>query len=60
MRIQPTYLVRDGERGVQPVVLDDGAASLRGADGADVGHAEGVAGVVAAQVLDKGSTVSLR
>ena len=49
----PTYLVSDGEGGVKAVVLDDGAASLRRADGADVGHAEGVAGMVAAKVLDR-------
>lgn len=55
----PTYLMRDGKRGVKPVVLDDGAAPLRGADGADVGHAQGVAGVVAAEVLEKRNTVSL-
>lgn len=47
----PTYLMRDSERGVEPVVLDDGAAPLRGADGAHVGHAQGVAGVVATEVL---------
>lgn len=55
----PTYLVSDGERGVEPVVLDDGAASLRGADGADVRHAQGVAGVVAAEVLGKDNTAGL-
>lgn len=55
----PTYLMRDGKRGVKPVVLDDGAAPLRGADGAHVGHAQGVAGVVAAEVLEKRNTVSL-
>lgn len=55
----PTYLVSDGEGGVKAVVLDDGAASLRRADGADVRHAQGVAGVVAAEVLDKGNAVSL-
>lgn len=43
----------DGEGGMQAVVLDDGAAPLWGADGADVGHAQGVAGVVAAQVLGR-------
>ena len=55
----PTDLVSDGERSVEPVVLDDGAASLRRADGADVRHAQGVAGVVAAEVLDRGNAVSL-
>ena len=54
----PTYLVSDGEGGMKAVVLDDGAASLRGADGADVRHAQGVAGVVAAEVLDRRSAVS--
>lgn len=49
----PTYLMGDRERSVEPVVLDDGAASLRRADGADVCHAEGVAGVVSAEILDK-------
>lgn len=49
----------DGKRSVKAVVLDDGAASLRRADGADVGHAEGVAGVVAAEILDRRDTVSL-
>lgn len=47
----PTNLVGDGEGGVQAVILDDGAAPLWRADGADIGHAQGVAGVVAAQVL---------
>jgi len=55
----PTYLMRDSERSVQPVVLDDGAAPLRGADGADVRHAQRVAGVVATEVLDRGNTVSI-
>lgn len=55
----PTYLVSDGEGGVKAVVLDDSTASLRRADGADVRHAQGVAGVVAAEVLDKGNAVSL-
>ncbi len=55
----PTYLMRDSKRSVKPIVLDDGAASLRRADGADVRHAQGVAGVVATEVLDKGNTVSL-
>lgn len=55
----PTYLVSDGEGGVKAVILDDGATSLRRADGADVRHAQGVAGVVAAEVLDKGNAVSL-
>lgn len=60
MRVSmPTDLMRDGERGVKAVVLDDGAASLRRADGADIRHAQGVAGVVATEVLDKGNTVSL-
>lgn len=49
----PTNLVGDGEGGMQAVVLDDGAAPLWRADGADVGHAQGVAGVVAAQVLGR-------
>lgn len=48
----PTYLMGNGERSVKTIVLDDGAASLRRADGADVRHAQGVAGVVAAEVLD--------
>lgn len=48
----------DGKRSVEAVVLDDGAAPLRGADGADVRHAEGVAGVVAAEVLHRGNTLS--
>lgn len=56
----PTDLMCNGKRRVKPVVLDDGAASLRGADGADVRHAQGVAGVVATQVLVKRNTVSLR
>lgn len=55
----PTYLMGDRERGVEPVVLDDGAASLRRADGADVCHAEGVAGVVSTEILDKGDTGKL-
>lgn len=54
----PTYLVGDSKRSVKAVVLDDGAASLRRADGADVRHAEGVAGVVATEVLDRGNAVS--
>lgn len=54
-----TYLVSDGECGVKAVVLDDGAASLWRADCADVRHAQGVARVVAAQVLDKGSDAHL-
>lgn len=54
----PTYLMSDCKCSVEAVVLDDGAASLRRADGADVRHAEGVAGVVATEVLDKGNTVS--
>lgn len=49
----PTYLMSDSEGGVKTVVLDDGTASLRRADGADVGHAEGVAGMVATKVLDR-------
>lgn len=44
----PTYLVSDSEGSVKAIVLDDGAASLRRADGADVRHAQSVAGVVAA------------
>lgn len=55
----PTYLMRDSKRSVKPVVLDDGAASLRRADGADVRHAQGVAGVVATEVLDKGNKFKL-
>lgn len=43
----------NGEGGVQAVVLDDGAAPLWRADGADVSHAQGVTGVVAAQVLGR-------
>lgn len=54
----PTYLMSDCKRSVKAVVLDDGTASLRRADGADVRHAKGVAGVVATEVLDKGNTVS--
>lgn len=49
----PTYLMGDRESSVEPVVLDDGAASLRRADGADVCHAEGIAGVVSTEILDK-------
>lgn len=56
----PTYLMSNGKRSVKTIVFDDGAASLRRADGADVRHAQGVAGVVAAEVLDKGNTVSQR
>ena len=52
----PTYLMRDGKRGVKPVVLDDGAASLRRADGSHVRHAEGVTGVVSTEVLERGNT----
>lgn len=55
----PTYLMRDCKGSVKPVVLDDSAASLRRADGADVCHAQGVAGVVATEVLDKRNAVSL-
>lgn len=51
-----TYLVGDGECSVKPVVLDDGAASLWRADGADVRHAQRIAGVVATEVLDKEDT----
>ena len=47
----PTDLVRHGEGGVEPVVLDDGAAPLRGAHRPHVGHAQGVTGVVPTQVL---------
>lgn len=49
----PTYLVCNSKRSVKPVVLDHSAASLRRADGADIRHAQGVAGVVATEVLDK-------
>ena len=42
---------------VKTVVLDDGAASLRRADGADIRHAQGVAGVVATEILGEGSLV---
>ena len=55
----PTYLMCDSKRGVKPVVLDDSTASLRGADSADVCHAQGVAGVVATEVLEKGNTACL-
>lgn len=47
----------DCERGVKAVVLDDGTASLRRADGADIRHTQGVAGVVATEVLEEGDTV---
>lgn len=49
----------DRERGVEPIVLDDGAASLWRADGADVCHAEGVTGVVSTEILDKEDTRKL-
>lgn len=55
----PTYLMRHSKRSVKSIILDDCAASLRRADGAHVRHAQGVAGVVATEVLDKGNTVSL-
>lgn len=38
----PTYLMGNSERSVKPIVLDDSAASLWGADGADVGHPQGI------------------
>lgn len=47
----------DCERGVEAIVLDDGTASLRRADGADIRHTQGVAGVVATEVLEEGDTV---
>lgn len=47
----------DCKRSVKAVVLDDGTASLRRADGADIRHAQGVAGVVATEVLEEGDTV---
>lgn len=50
----------DSKCSVKAVVLDDGAASLRRADGADIRHAEGVAGVVAAEVLDRGDTQTVK
>lgn len=56
----PTYLMSDSKCSVEAVVLDDGAASLRRADGADIGHAEGVAGVVATEVLDRGNTQTVK
>lgn len=52
----PTYLMGDGKCGVKPVVLDDSAAPLWRADGADVRHAQRVTGVVATEVLDKENT----
>lgn len=55
----PTYLMSNSKRSVEPIVLDDGTASLWRADGADIRHAQGVAGVVATEVLDRGNTVSL-
>lgn len=55
----PTYLMGDSKRGVKPVVLDDSAAPLRRADGADVRHAQGVAGVMATEVLHKENTAHL-
>lgn len=55
----PTYLMGDCERSVEPVVLDDSTASLRRADGADICHAEGVAGVVSTEILDKEDTRKL-
>lgn len=55
----PTYLMGDSERSVEPVVLDDGAASLRRADGTHVCHAEGVAGVVSTEILDEEDTMKL-
>lgn len=55
----PTYLVCDSKRSVKPVVLDDGAAPLRRADGADIRHAQRVAGVVATKILNKRNSVSL-
>lgn len=54
-----TYLMCDSKCSVEPVVLDDSTTSLRRADGANICHAQGVAGVVATEVLDRGKTVSL-
>lgn len=54
--LSPTDLVSDCERGVKAIVLDDGTASLRRADGADIRHTQGVAGVVATEVLEEGDT----
>lgn len=51
----PTYLMRNSEGGVKPVVFNDSTAPLWRADGANVRHAQGVAGVVATEVLDKGN-----
>lgn len=42
---------------MKAIVLDDGTASLRRADGADIRHTQGVAGVVATEVLEEGDTV---
>lgn len=56
-RLCHTYLVSDRECSVKAVVLDDGTASLRRADGADIRHAQGVAGVVATEVLEEGNAL---
>lgn len=40
---------------LQAVILDDGAASVRVAHGANIGHAQGVTGVGATQILKKQS-----
>lgn len=56
----PTYLMSNCKRSMKAVILDDGAASLRRADGADVSHAKGVAGVVATEVLDRGNTQTVK
>lgn len=45
---------------MEAVVLDDGAAPLRRADGADIRHAQGVAGVVATEVLEERERVRPR
>lgn len=49
----PTDLVCDGKRGVKPVVLDDSAAPLRRTDSAHISHAQSVARVVSAQILQR-------
>lgn len=47
----PTDFVSHRESRVKAVVLDDGTASFWGADGADVRHAQSIAGVMATEIL---------
>lgn len=53
-----TYLMSNSKCSMKAVVLDDSTASLRRADCSNIRHAEGVAGMVATKILDKGNTVS--